>query len=168
MQGTTINYVPGRGSCSPKVFMVGEAPGEFENFRLQPFVGPSGELLREFMATAGLNDENAYLTNVVKFRPVDNFGKNRTPSAEEILISSFYLAEEISILGNPIIIVPIGTVATKVFIPDIASIFQVAGTEQNKVGLRIFPMVHPAYILRNPALKKKFVEDWEWLGGAIE
>lgn len=154
--------------------MVGEAPGKFENFQAKPFVGPAGKLLEDYMSVAGLDETNTYITNVVKFRPIDGEGNNRTPTKEEIFISTGYLQEEWAILSFPRTIVTIGVIPTRVFIPNVKSIFKVAGTKHiiaDQVvnpDCVIIPMVHPAYILRNPHQKATFEEHWKWLGGAIE
>jgi uracil-DNA glycosylase len=95
-----IRMVPGFGPTRPRVMIVGEAPGATENARGRPFCGPSGAVLEQLMAVAGLQAEdrpwgtgsnpaepagvdpaNAYLTNVVKYRPPGN----RTPSLPEIM-----------------------------------------------------------------------------------
>lgn len=63
------NYVPGIGSVEPKVMFVGEAPGKQEDIELQPFVGPTGQILNDCLFKAGLKRSECYLTNVVKYRP---------------------------------------------------------------------------------------------------
>lgn len=63
------NYVAGTGSLEPKLLILGEAPGKYEDEAGIPFVGPTGQLLNEFLYKAGISRAECYITNVVKFRP---------------------------------------------------------------------------------------------------
>lgn len=63
------NYVPGYGSVTPKLMIVGEAPGKNEDEQGMPFVGATGEMLNELLFKAGISRGECYLTNVVKYRP---------------------------------------------------------------------------------------------------
>lgn len=64
--------VPGMGPTSAKIAIVGEAPGQHEDIKLQPFVGPAGTVLEQCLHAAGLIRSEVYLTNVVKVRPRNN------------------------------------------------------------------------------------------------
>src|SRR2546430_17340667 len=55
-----------RGSASARVVMVGEQPGDVEDQRGEPFVGPAGVLLRRAVGDAGLDPDDIYITNAVK------------------------------------------------------------------------------------------------------
>ena len=66
------NYVAGVGPFDPKLMIVGEAPGKYENEQGVPFVGPTGELLNQCLFKAGINRNECYLTNVSKFQPPFN------------------------------------------------------------------------------------------------
>lgn len=66
------NYVGGYGSSSAKIVVVGEAPGKYEDEQQRPFVGPAGNLLDEILSSSGMDRNECYLTNVVKYRPPDN------------------------------------------------------------------------------------------------
>ena len=72
--------VPGEGSPSAEVMLVGEAPGASEDELGRPFVGRAGRLLDELLAAAGLRRDEVYVTNVVKARPPGN----RDPRASEV------------------------------------------------------------------------------------
>lgn len=63
------NYIPGIGSVEPKLMIIGEAPGKYEDEQGIPFVGPSGQILDQFLFKAGLRRSDCYITNVVKYRP---------------------------------------------------------------------------------------------------
>jgi uracil-DNA glycosylase family 4 len=71
-----LKYVAGIGSITPKLMIIGEAPGKQEDEQGQPFVGPTGELVNQFLFKAGLSRSEVYLTNVVKYRPpLNDFDK---------------------------------------------------------------------------------------------
>lgn len=64
--------VPASGPLSAKIVIIGEAPGAEEERQLQPFVGPSGQLLNELLLKAGVKRDECYVTNVVNERPPNN------------------------------------------------------------------------------------------------
>src|ERR1700692_2921586 len=66
------NYVGGIGPVDPKLLIVGEAPGKYEDEQGQPFVGPTGQILNDHLFKAGIRRSDCYITNVVKFRPPYN------------------------------------------------------------------------------------------------
>lgn len=63
------NYIPGIGSVQPKLLIIGEAPGKYEDEQGIPFVGPTGKILDECLFKAGIRRSDCYITNVVKYRP---------------------------------------------------------------------------------------------------
>ena len=65
-------YIPGEGSVSAKLAIVGEAPGAQEDAEGRPFVGPSGQLLNSILDECGVSRNEVYVTNVVKYRPPNN------------------------------------------------------------------------------------------------
>lgn len=70
------NYVPGTGSLSPDLMIVGEAPGANEDAQGIPFVGVTGSILNDCLRKAGISRNECYLTNVVKYRPpMNDFSK---------------------------------------------------------------------------------------------
>lgn len=150
-------FVPGKGNCNSKIVFVGEAPGaEEENFGI-PFCGRSGKLLRFYLNKYHFIDDEIFITNVVKYRPP----QNRKPTTEEINSHGQILREEISII-NPQIIVTIGSIATHFLLNTVTSISQVRGKIFNKKtasGASIYPIFHPAYILRNQSLLPIFEKD---------
>ena len=68
----------GEGPQDAKVVMVGEQPGDEEDKKGQPFVGPAGRLLSKAMHEAGLDREKIYVTNAVKHFKFIERGKRRT------------------------------------------------------------------------------------------
>jgi len=140
-------YVPGYGNPDSNIVLIGEAPGQEEEFTQKPFQGRSGQLLRYELQQYNLNDSNLFITNVVKFRPP----QNRKPTREEILLHSVPLQEEIEII-KPQFIILVGATALSVFFNQAD---QTIGRLQGKVqkhpefSYYFFPLYHPAYILRN-------------------
>ncbi len=65
-------FVGGVGSITPKLMIIGEAPGKAEDESGVPFVGPSGAMLDSFLSKAHISRNECYITNVVKYRPPMN------------------------------------------------------------------------------------------------
>lgn len=176
------NYVPGEGGPDiPAVMIIGEAPGSSENIHKRPFVGPS-RVLRQLMSVhAGLYAHysdltppytpeysvNSWLTNVLKYRPP----RNRTPTEEEIKIARPMLRLEWEAIGKPRIIVCVGKPALLAVTGKNQSILNAAGKCHlylNRDGrdMAIWPMVHPAYVLRSKSeqLAELIEQDWARFG----
>jgi DNA polymerase len=140
---TRTNVVVGEGNIHSPIVFVGEGPGEDEDLSGRPFVGRAGQLFDKILESAGFVRKDLYITNVVKCRPPGN----RIPYTEEILACSHFLMAQIAII-NPQIIVTLGATALNFFING-------AITESRgkffewKGNIRIFPMFHPSYLLRN-------------------
>lgn len=70
------NYIPGIGAVNPQLMIIGEAPGAHEDRLGEPFVGPTGLILNDLLAKAGMRRGECYITNVVKYRPpLNDFNK---------------------------------------------------------------------------------------------
>jgi DNA polymerase len=162
MRTPGIVLVPGEGARRPKLLIVGEAPGATENTAKRPFVGASGKVVRSLIADcAGLRPEEYFITNVVKYRP----SGNRTPVPYETLRAVPYLRREWKALGCPLVLVAVGGTAKNALAPHLPGVTQSAGRPFPLVGERfIWPMLHPAYGLRNPEVRPKMERDWEALG----
>ncbi|MGC8545595.1 MAG: uracil-DNA glycosylase [Athalassotoga sp.] len=140
---TRTNVVVGEGNIHSPIVFVGEGPGEDEDLSGRPFVGRAGQLFDKILESAGFVRKDLYITNVVKCRPPGN----RTPYTEEILACSHFLMAQIAII-NPQIIVTLGATALNFFING--SITESRGKFfEWKGNIRIFPMFHPSYLLRN-------------------
>ncbi len=164
LRSTGIVLVPGEGSSRPNVFIVGEAPGAMENTHKRPFVGASGAVLRSLIRdAAGLEERDWFITNVVKYRPPGN----RTPEPQEIDASVPYLRREYASLGSPAVIVAVGGVAFSVFRPEgeRGGILSRSGEPITlKGGKALWPMIHPAYGLRNSQARPAMEKHWEQFG----
>ena len=127
-----------RGSTEAAVFFIGEALGEQEQKEGLPFVGRSGKLLSKIIETVGINEQNYFISNLVKCRPPDN----RKPFYDEIVTCSPYLMEEIRCI-KPKLIVTLGRSSGDWF----------ANYKEYKINVyvperRWLPIWHPSYLLR--------------------
>ena len=149
--------------------LVGEQPGDQEDLAGHPFVGPSGKLLDSALERAGLDRDDAYVTNAVKhFKWVpDGSGKRRihkTPAASEIRACHPWLEEEIAAL-QPRVIVALGATAAKaLFGPTFRVTAQRGRAVRTPLAEAGFATVHPSSVLRTPGdlreeAEKAFVAD---------
>jgi uracil-DNA glycosylase family protein len=106
-----------KGPVSARLVLVGEQPGDVEDQRGEPFVGPAGKLLDRAVADAGLDPEQTYTTNAVKhfkFTPSAN-GRRRihaTPDSHEVGACRPWLVAEFRLL-DPDVVVALGATAGK-------------------------------------------------------
>jgi len=106
-----------RGPVSARLVLVGEQPGDVEDRRGEPFVGPAGKLLDRAISEAGLDPGQTYTTNAVKhfkFTPAPG-GKRRihaTPDAAEVGACRPWLVAEFAVL-DPEVVVALGATAAK-------------------------------------------------------
>ncbi len=136
----------GDGDPDADLMIVGEAPGEEEDLSGRPFVGRAGQLLDRVLASVDIDRADAYVTNMVKFRPPGN----RNPRPEEIAASVPLLLEQIRCV-RPQVIVTLGNVPTQWFLDNREGITRMRGRWGDWHGVRVLPMYHPAYLLRNPS-----------------
>ena len=105
----------GEGPPQARVVLVGEQPGDQEDRRGRPFVGPAGQLLDRALAEAGVDREQAYVTNAVKHFKYRAQGKRRihqTPDTYEVAACSAWLTAELAVL-DPEVVVALGATAAK-------------------------------------------------------
>ncbi len=103
---TRHNVVFGVGPHDAEVFFIGEGPGEQEDLRGEPFVGPAGKLLDDMLCIIDLGRENCYIGNIVKCRPPHN----RDPLQTEQDACIEWLRAQTRLL-RPKIIVCLGRIA---------------------------------------------------------
>ena len=145
------------GSPDQPVMIIGEAPGKDEEAQGKPFVGRGGKLLNSTLETLGWKRSDFYVTNVVKYRPTDEWGGNRTPTPEEIEKFRPALEKEIETI-DPKLIVILGRVAMSGLGIE-GSMTMNRGKPVEKNGRKILITYHPAAILRNPNWEPQFRED---------
>jgi DNA polymerase len=154
LKRTATNTVFADGVERAPVMLIGEAPGRDEDRQGKPFVGRAGQLLDKMLASIGLDRKaNAYITNVINWRPPDN----RDPSPEEAAACLPFLRRHIE-LAQPQIIILLGAVAARHVVGVSDGIMKLRGRwMEYRVGDRMVPLMptlHPAYLLRQPAHKK--------------
>ncbi len=149
------NVVFADGVPGARVMIVGEAPGRDEDIEGLPFVGRSGKLLDLMLAAIGLSrhaedpGRAVYITNVMPWRPP----QNRDPKAGEIAMMKPFLERHVA-LAAPEILVPMGNPACAALL-GLRGITKLRGVETEALGLPALPMLHPAYLLRNPVAKRE-------------
>jgi uracil-DNA glycosylase family protein len=131
--------------------LVGEQPGDEEDLRGHPFVGPAGRMLNDAIEAAGLARSELYITNAVKHFKWEPRGKRRLhkkPGVGEIKACSVWLEREIDEV-KPRVIVALGGTALRALTGTAASIDS-ARREQlrHAAGARIIASYHPAAIVR--------------------
>jgi DNA polymerase len=105
----------GRGDRHARVVFVGEQPGDMEDRKGLPFVGPAGHLLRRAVDDAGLDPAEIYITNAVKHFRFQLRGKRRihqTPDRVHIVACRPWLVAEFAQL-HPEVVVVLGATAAK-------------------------------------------------------
>lgn len=135
----------GTGDPLADIIFVGEAPGEEEDIKGEPFVGKAGNLLTSIIENAmKIKRDSVYICNVVKCRPP----LNREPKEEEIASCIEFLKRQIDII-KPKIIVALGKIATSTLLGKMVSINEIRGKWMEFNSIPVMPTFHPAYILRN-------------------
>jgi uracil-DNA glycosylase family protein len=148
---TRLRVVFGEGEVQANVMLVGQGPGVVEEQTGRPFAGPSGRLLDQALAEAGLKRDVLWLTNVIKCRAVKvEKGRvvDRAPSAVELKTCRPWLDGELDII-QPKVIVCIGVPAAKALIDKKFKLSEEHGQLRDVPdGTRRMAVFHPAYVLR--------------------
>ena len=144
----------GVGNPKARLMFVGEAPGEEEDKRGEPFVGRAGQLLTKIVEAIGLTRDQVYIANVIKCRPPGN----RNPEPDEVEQCEPYLFRQIDVI-QPKVIVPLGKFAAQSLLKTVDPITRLRGRQFDYRGAALIPTFHPAYLLRNPSAKREVWED---------
>lgn len=157
---TRTQTVFGVGNREAKLMIIGEAPGFNEDLQGEPFVGRAGQLLTAMIKAIGFNRSDVYIANILKCRPPNN----RDPLVSEVQQCTAYLNEQITLV-QPELLLAVGRISAHALLKTKASL----ETLRNKIhlyGVRETPLIvtyHPAYLLRNPADKKKAFVDLQFV-----
>ncbi len=144
-----------RGRPDAPVMVIGEAPGADEDAQGQPFVGRAGKLLDKMLGAAGLTDR-VFITNTVFWRP----SGNRNPTAQEQLVCAPFLERAIALV-QPRFLLLAGGASAKAMLQRPEGILALRGrwfdwsSADGAVTLPTLPTLHPAFLLRQPAAKKR-------------
>jgi len=156
-------FVFGCGLVKPKLLLIGEAPGREEVKLSRPFSGTAGKNLDEFLELAGINRDDIYITNAIKYRlskvnPKTGKLSNKPAVREEILSSRSYLLREIEMIC-PYCIATLGNVPLRAVMGDFSvNIGDIHGKpakiKTEKQEYLLFPLYHPASVIYNRSLRE--------------
>lgn len=165
-----VKAVPGTGNPQAQVILVGEAPGESEDLKGEPFVGAAGKFLDILLSEIGFSRTDVFITNVVKCRPP----RNRDPRPDEIETCTPYLNRQIGII-EPKFIIALGNHSTAYILSKAKSQFHNITQARGKVyettiyGMKIavFPTFHPAAALYSGRYKEQLEKDFQQIGNEL-
>lgn len=156
-EGAT-QLVMGDGNPNADIVFIGEAPGKKEDEQGLPFVGASGRFLNEMLAQAGMERNDVYITNIVKYRPPNN----RDPLPEEKREFWPYLMRQLEII-DPKVVITLGRHSGMCFIPElhISKDHGVARTVRyHDNEFLVIPLYHPAAALYNGSMRQVLIDDF--------
>lgn len=162
LAASATQLVMGDGNPKADIVFIGEAPGKNEDLKGLPFVGAAGKFLDEMLGTIGLNREDIYITNIVKYRPPNN----RDPLPEEKEAFLPYLQQQMAII-KPKLIVTLGKHSMECFLPGLR-ISDVHGQPKRKNGQVYLPLFHPAAALYNGGLRQTLLDDFASIPAILE
>lgn len=151
----------GEGPKDAKVVMVGEQPGDEEDRKGHPFVGPSGRLLSRAMHETGLDREKIYVTNAVKHFKFVERGKRRIhakPNGIEISACRPWLEAELTAIEPELVVCLGATAAQSLMGRDFRITAQRGKFFPHQWAKEIVATVHPSAILRVP---DRFEEEYK-------
>jgi uracil-DNA glycosylase len=154
LKRTATQLVFADGIPGSRVMFVGEAPGEGEDRVGRPFVGRAGQLLDRMLNSIGLDRHKVYISNVVPWRPPGN----RTPTFQETQICLPFIERQIH-LADPEFLVCLGASASRTILGVQGGIMRARGSwlaypRQTGREIQALAMLHPAFLLRQPAHKR--------------
>ena len=151
---TRHNVVFGVGNQSADILFVGEGPGEQEDLKGEPFVGPAGKLLDDMLSIIDLDREKCYIANIVKCRPP----RNRDPLETEQDACIDYLRSQVALI-KPKIIVCLGRIAATRLIRSDFRITREHGTWTERGGIWMTATYHPSALLRDVSKRPEAFDD---------
>ena len=156
----------GEGRTRPTLMLLGEQPGDQEDLRGKPFVGPAGHILNRALEEIGIDRKTVYVTNAVKHFKWEPRGKRRIhqkPSVRDIAACRPWLEAELATI-RPKLIVCLGNTAVLSVVGRAAKVSELRGTVvSHRHGGGVTATVHPSFILRVPDRQDeeygRFVDD---------
>lgn len=187
------NPVPGEGNPDAEIMFVGEAPGAKENETGRPFVGAAGKFLNEMLNSIGLERDDVFIANAIKYQPPEN----RDPLPEEIALQLPFLKKQIAII-QPKLICFLGRHALHALMPDetrpisvlhgqlilvlkeqgASSDWQLATSQRTNAETKpeasgqwpvaFLPLYHPAAALYNGGMRQTLLDDFAKIPGFMD
>ena len=146
----------GEGRAGASMALIGEQPGDQEDKRGHPVVGPAGRILDRALDEAGINRDDVYVTNAVKHFKWTERGKRRIhqrPSGSEIRACRFWLDGELGAV-RPGLVVLLGAVAGEAMFGSRYRVGEHKGqAEEASLGSwrgLVVGTIHPSAVLRGP------------------
>ena len=153
LRHTAQNLVFGDGDRDARIMVIGEAPDRAEDEQGLPFVGRSGQLFDRMLASIGLDRKRIYLANVVPWRPPGN----RQPTPAEIAICKPFIDRHIELV-EPRLLLLMGGSSAKTILDSAKGILSLRGrfasAKAGNLTVQAMPMLHPGYLLKQPAHKR--------------
>lgn len=167
LKATATNTVFARGNPSAPLMLIGEAPGRDEDAQGLPFVGQSGQLLDRMLAAIGRDETSTYISNVIFWRPPGN----RDPSPEEIIACRPFVERHIALV-RPKLLAFVGRHSAATLLGTSIGITKLRGKwheyRSGDLVIPALPMLHPAYLLRQPGMKREAWHDMLSLAAKLE
>ena len=164
---TAKNLVFADGNPDARVMFVGEAPGADEDRVGKPFMGRSGQLLDRMMKAIGLDRTEAYVANIVPWRPPGN----RNPTPQEVSVCRPFIERQIELV-DPDLIVCLGSPSTQTLSGTKDGILKARGRffpyRLSNREVRALATLHPAYLLRQPLQKRLAWRDFRLVRAALD
>lgn len=153
----------GVGNPYAELVFIGEAPGVDEDLQGYPFVGRAGQLLTAMITNGmGMRREDVYICNILRCRPPNN----RTPTREEAANCRPWLDATLAVI-RPKYICCLGSVAAQNLLGTDSPIGRLRGRVWEYAGAKVICTYHPAFLLRNPGMKREAWEDLKLLLGVM-
>jgi uracil-DNA glycosylase family protein len=143
----------GRGPGEARIVLVGEQPGDQEDLKGAPFVGPAGEVLDRALREAGLDRELLYVTNAVKHFKFEPRGRRRihqTPRLSEIAACRPWLEAELAVIRPEVVVALGATAARALFGPDFRLMRERGRVVPSRWAAKTLATIHPSAVLRGP------------------
>ncbi|MCK6450113.1 MAG: UdgX family uracil-DNA binding protein [Alphaproteobacteria bacterium] len=165
----------GEGPADAALMLVGETPGDQEDRKGRPFVGPAGALLDRCLESAGIRRADAYVSNAVKHFKWTPRGKRRLhakPNAMEIRACLPWIEAEIAVV-KPKVLVCLGATATQALLGPSQRVTRIRGRFMpSALAPYVMATVHPSALLRAPddaraAEIARFVADMRKVAGVL-
>lgn len=158
----------GEGPKDARMILVGEQPGDYEDVKGRPFVGPAGQLLDRALDEAGINRDEVYVTNTVKHFKWEPRGKRRIhqkPSSRDIAACRPWMEAELRAVKPDVLVCLGSTAAQAIFGPQFRVTRQRGEIMPSTFASKTVATVHPSSLLRAPDEETrareyaKFVDD---------